>query len=151
MWLLLALPVMGNWPATQACALPGNGTGNPLVLRPMPNPLSYSSQAEHFLFPFLSQQSSPGQQPQCCVKQLSLRSRRTHVKFSHCVRFVWVLRCSACLSGFLISLRRLALFSLTLIPALWYFKGYLKILYTFWELLSGLFCYVHGNRSSFSI
>ena len=30
-WLPLACPTLGTWPATQACALIGNRTGNPLV------------------------------------------------------------------------------------------------------------------------
>ena len=36
--------VAGTWPATQACALTGNRTGNPLVHRPVLNPLSHTSQ-----------------------------------------------------------------------------------------------------------
>ena len=35
-----------TWPATQACALTGKGTGDPLVLRPALNPLSHTSQGE---------------------------------------------------------------------------------------------------------
>ena len=34
-WLSLACPLLGTWPATQACALTGNQTGNLLVLRPV--------------------------------------------------------------------------------------------------------------------
>ena len=30
-WLLLTWPLLGTWPTTQACALPGNWTGGPLV------------------------------------------------------------------------------------------------------------------------
>ena len=33
-WLLLKWPPLGTWPATQACALTGNRTGNPLVHSP---------------------------------------------------------------------------------------------------------------------
>ena len=33
-WLLLKWPPLGTWPATQACALTGNWTGNPLVHSP---------------------------------------------------------------------------------------------------------------------
>ena len=40
----LICPVLGTWPATQACALTGNRTGNPLIYRPMLSPLSYTSQ-----------------------------------------------------------------------------------------------------------
>ena len=37
-WLLFTYPLLGTWPATQACALTGNQTSNPLVLRPVLNP-----------------------------------------------------------------------------------------------------------------
>ena len=40
-WLPLARPQVGTWPATQTCALTGNATGNPLVLRLALNPLSH--------------------------------------------------------------------------------------------------------------
>ena len=43
-WMPLARPLLGTWPATQACALTGNRTSNPLVLRLALNPLSYTSQ-----------------------------------------------------------------------------------------------------------
>ena len=43
-WLPLMRPLLGNWPATQACALTGNRTGNTLVLRLALNPLSHTSQ-----------------------------------------------------------------------------------------------------------
>ena len=38
------VPQLGTWPATQACALTGNRTGDPLVHKPELNPLSYTSQ-----------------------------------------------------------------------------------------------------------
>ena len=41
---LLHAPLLGTWPVTQACALTGNQTGNPLVRRPAFNPLSHTSQ-----------------------------------------------------------------------------------------------------------
>ena len=44
MWLPLACPLLRTWPATQACALTGNRTGNPLVHRLTLNPLSQTSQ-----------------------------------------------------------------------------------------------------------
>ena len=44
MWLPLERPPLGTWPATQACALTGNWTSNPLVCRPALNPLSHTSQ-----------------------------------------------------------------------------------------------------------
>ena len=37
-------PKWGTWPATEACALTGNQTHNPLVYRPVLNPLSYTNQ-----------------------------------------------------------------------------------------------------------
>ena len=43
-WLPLTRPPLGTWPATQACALSGNQTRNPLVHRPVLNPLSHTSQ-----------------------------------------------------------------------------------------------------------
>ena len=43
-------PLPGTWPETQACALTGNQTGNPLVCRPALNPLSYTSQAKIISF-----------------------------------------------------------------------------------------------------
>ena len=41
----LTHPLLGTWPATQACALTGNGTGDPLVHRPALNPLSDTNQS----------------------------------------------------------------------------------------------------------
>ena len=43
-WLPLVCPLLGTWPATQACALTGNGTSDPLVRRLVLNPLSHTSQ-----------------------------------------------------------------------------------------------------------
>ena len=45
-WLLLGSPLMGTWPTTQACALTGNRTGDPLVLSPVLNTLSHTSQVD---------------------------------------------------------------------------------------------------------
>ena len=45
-WLPLTHPLLGTWPATQASALTGNGTGDPLVHRPMLHLLSHTSQGE---------------------------------------------------------------------------------------------------------
>ena len=42
-WLPLLRPQLGTWPITQACALTGNRTGNPLVPTPVLNPLSHTS------------------------------------------------------------------------------------------------------------
>ena len=48
--LPLARPLLGTWPATQACALTGNPTGDLLVHKPAPNPLSHTSQAKVVFF-----------------------------------------------------------------------------------------------------
>ena len=45
-WLPLARPLLGAWPATQACALSGNRTSDPLVHRPALSPLSHTSQSK---------------------------------------------------------------------------------------------------------
>ena len=42
--LPLTHPQMGTWPATQACALTGNGTSDLSIHRPALNPLSHTSQ-----------------------------------------------------------------------------------------------------------
>ena len=41
-WLPLVCPLLEIWPATQACALTGNWTGDPLVSRPALNPLGHT-------------------------------------------------------------------------------------------------------------
>ena len=43
-WWPLACPQLGTWPTSQAFALTGNQTGNPLFHRPALSPLSYTSQ-----------------------------------------------------------------------------------------------------------
>ena len=43
-WVPLARPRLGTWPAIQACALTGNQTSDPLVCRLALNPLSHTSQ-----------------------------------------------------------------------------------------------------------
>ena len=43
-------PYWGTWPETQACALAGNRTGDPLVCRPALNPLSYTNQGHLLIF-----------------------------------------------------------------------------------------------------
>ena len=48
-WLPLTRPLLGTWPATQACALTGNRTRDPLVHRPAFNLLSHTSQGLYFL------------------------------------------------------------------------------------------------------
>ena len=46
-WLPLACPPLGTWPATQACTLTGNRTGDPLVGRPALSPLSHTSRGSY--------------------------------------------------------------------------------------------------------
>ena len=43
-WLPLTGPPLGTWPATQACALTGNRTVDPLVSKLILNPLSHITQ-----------------------------------------------------------------------------------------------------------
>ena len=49
LWLSPAHPLLGTWPTTQACALTGNSTCDPVVHRLALNPLSHTSQ-EYFIF-----------------------------------------------------------------------------------------------------
>ena len=46
-WLPLVHPLLGTWRTTQACALTGNQTSDPLLLRPVFNLLSYTSQGSN--------------------------------------------------------------------------------------------------------
>ena len=48
MWLPLARPLLGTWPAAAASALTGNQTSDALVHRL--NPLSYTSQGSSIIF-----------------------------------------------------------------------------------------------------
>ena len=51
-WLPLTQPLLGTWPAAQACALTGNWTSDPLVCRLVLNPLSHTSQSySNFFIP----------------------------------------------------------------------------------------------------
>ena len=43
-WLPLEHPLLGTWPATQALALTGNQTSDPLVCRRALSPVSHTSQ-----------------------------------------------------------------------------------------------------------
>ena len=45
-WSPLVRPLLGTWPAPQACDLTGNQLSDPLVHRPALNPLSHTSQGE---------------------------------------------------------------------------------------------------------
>ena len=44
------LPILGTWPTTQACALTGNGMGNPLVHRLVLKAMSHTSQGNSLDF-----------------------------------------------------------------------------------------------------
>ena len=48
LWLPLAHPQPGIWPATHACTLPGNRTNDPLIRRLVLSPLSHTSQGYSF-------------------------------------------------------------------------------------------------------
>ena len=50
MRLPFACPLLGTWPATQACALTGNQTGDPLICIPVLNPLNHTNQGSFTLF-----------------------------------------------------------------------------------------------------
>lgn len=43
-WVPLVWPTTATWPATQACAVDGNGTADHVFHRPAHNPLSQTSQ-----------------------------------------------------------------------------------------------------------
>ena len=81
-WLLFVCPLLGPWPATQACALTGNQTGDPLVFRQALNPLSHTSRGwVHFfskgMWPRLLQASSPVRALARCPREnLSLEAVR---------------------------------------------------------------------------
>ena len=49
-WLSLVRPLLGTWLATQASALTGNRTTDPLVRRLALNPLSHTSQGSVYFF-----------------------------------------------------------------------------------------------------
>ena len=50
-WMPLIYPLLGTWPATQACAATGNQTSDSLVRRPALNPLNHTSQG--YFLPFV--------------------------------------------------------------------------------------------------
>ena len=52
-WLLLAHPQPGTWPAIQAWALTRNRTSDPSICRPVLNPLSHTIQGSLFYFLFI--------------------------------------------------------------------------------------------------
>ena len=48
-WSVASCKQLGTWPISQACALTGNQTSDPSVLRPALNPLSHTSQGSNFI------------------------------------------------------------------------------------------------------
>ena len=56
-WLPLTCPALGTWPTTQAWALTGNQTSDPLVHRPALNPLSHTSQGQNIIIFHMSRLS----------------------------------------------------------------------------------------------
>ena len=54
-WLLLMHLPLGTWLATQACALTGNQTGDPLVRRSALSPLSHTCQGPSAFFKITNQ------------------------------------------------------------------------------------------------
>ena len=85
-------PPLGTWPSTQACALTGNRTSNPLVHRPALSPLSYTCHGHYSLFLLLTlSQMSPSPlplptftQPHPCLAltaRLSVSVGDAHVPF----------------------------------------------------------------------
>ena len=48
-WLSLTCPLLATWPTTQACALTENQICDPLIHRPVLNPLNYASQGSFLL------------------------------------------------------------------------------------------------------
>ena len=66
-WLPLACPLLGTWPATQACSLTGNQTSNHLGCRPAPNPLSHTSQDRTLQFLRFWWSPRPSRGPFHCV------------------------------------------------------------------------------------
>ena len=49
-WLPLVCPLLGTWPATQACTPTGNQTGDLLVHRPALNPLNHTIWGKGVIF-----------------------------------------------------------------------------------------------------
>ena len=62
MWLPLGYPLLGTWLPTQARALTGNQTGDPLVHRLALNPLRHTSQGLIFIFLLLILEREEGEE-----------------------------------------------------------------------------------------
>ena len=83
--LPLTHPLLGIWPATQACALMGNWTGDPLVHRPALNQLSHTSRDIGDSCVLLDQGSDP--QLRCMMAMSNLLSY--HARAQN-LTFFWV-------------------------------------------------------------
>ena len=92
-WLPLTPLPQGTWSTTQACALTGNRTSDPLILRLALNPLSYASQGMPsicflFVFPMTSSPLITQSDPSKCIpdyvtpcySQLSMASQHAWIK-----------------------------------------------------------------------
>ena len=64
-WLPLTRPLLGTWPATQACALTGNQTCDLLVYRLALSPLSHTSQGSHTFLPRAIREQVFTEHPPC--------------------------------------------------------------------------------------
>ena len=74
-WLPLVCPLQGTQPATQACALTGNRTGDPLLHKPSLSPLSHPSQGVCVDFKksiFLSSFHPSPRDPECFLQASSV-------------------------------------------------------------------------------
>ena len=68
---LSCAPLLGTWPATQACALTGNRTDDPVVDRPALNPFSHTSQG-YARCPFIMELFSYTCHSIICLRKYSL-------------------------------------------------------------------------------
>ena len=84
-WLPLTRPLLGTWPATQACALTGNWTSNPLVPMSQLNTLSHTSQG--WIAIFLSQATLH----QDCFSSLCKKVIQEWVR-SYFICLIWLVR-----------------------------------------------------------
>ena len=80
MWLPLTHPQLGTWPATQAHALTGNRTSDPLVHRPALSPLSPTSQSKECNLDTLPWQAGWGPPMQVHTRTSTVMSLNVHVQ-----------------------------------------------------------------------
>ena len=98
MWLPLARPLLGTWPTTQARALTGNWTGDPLVHRLALNPLSHTSQGKMVTFEWSYVMGWAGPHVRYDVHQIQSKSIRCCTPFLF-AGFFKVIGCSLSGSG----------------------------------------------------